>query len=193
MKTIQLAFLLLLLVGSAHAQFEDAKFVVGAGLDYNSGLFPGSSSIGIRPTVAKTINSNALIGLSFQYTTGVVRTDGSDSKLSQNVFGAGIFYQQYYNLAEKVFFNWQAQAGMGLVTSSSDDFSNDSRDYHVRWIPGFSWQVMDRLLLNASLGGANYSHQSRAYDSPTVSDSSKSNRVNIRFNNPQFGVTYLIK
>jgi len=192
MKTFQLAFVLLLLGGSAHAQFEDAKYVLGAGFDYNSDLFPGSSSIGIRPTLAKTINANALIGLAAQLTTGVIKPAGNNDKLNQTLFSAGIFYQRYYSLAENVFFNWQAQAGLGLASANSGAVSTYTRDYHVRWVPGFSWQVMDRLLLNASLGGANYRHQSQTLDSPTVQDNSTYNWVSVRFNNPQFGVTYLI-
>jgi hypothetical protein len=194
MKKFQLAFLLVLLAGSAYAQFEDTKFVVGAGLDYNSGLFPGASMIGISPTFAKTINSNALIGVSFQYSTGVVKFDGSDSKASQQSFNAGIYYQQYYSLAEKVFFNWQAQAGTSLANSDTDGASVDSKSYYIRWIPGFSWKVMDKLILNASLGGINFNHQSSGFDSPSVSSKSfKENSLSIRFNNPQFGFTYFIK
>ena len=192
MKKIQLAFLLLLFAGSAYAQFEDTKFVIGGAADYNSGLFPNASSIGISPTLAKTINSNALIGLSFNYYASVAKYDGSDAKQIQSGLGAGIFYQHYYKLSDKVFFNWQAMAGLNLIDYETEDSSAESKYYNIRWVPGFGWQVMEKLMLSASLGGISYYHRDGSSESPGFSDSSRENQLGIRFNNPQFGFTYLI-
>jgi len=193
MKKFQLAFLLLLFAGSAYAQFEDTKFVVGGAVDYNSDLISGSSSLGLKPAFAKTIKSNALLGLSVGYSTLTFKSDGSNSKVTINSLNTGIYYQRFYVLAGKVYFNWQALAGMSLSNFDGNSSTNESRGYDFRLVPGLSWKVMDKLLLSASLGGAGYSHQSSFVDSGGIAESSKRNQVNIRFNNPQFGVIYLIK
>jgi hypothetical protein len=192
MKKFQLAFLLLLFAGSAYAQFEDTKFVVGGAVDYNSGLFPSASSIGITPTLAKTIKSNALLGLAVGYSTTTFKNDGSNSKQIVNSLDAGIYYQQFYGLAEKVFFNWQALAGMSFSNVDANSSTSESKNYNLRVVPGFSWKVIEKLMLSASLGGISYYHRDGSSESPGFSDSSRENRLSIRFNNPQFGFTYLI-
>ncbi|MEQ8417546.1 MAG: hypothetical protein RIB71_23890 [Imperialibacter sp.] len=193
MKKFQLAFLLTLLAGSAYAQFEDTKFVVGGAVDYNSDLFPNSSSLGITPSLAKTIKSNALLGMSMGYNTSVRNNNLSNVKQTVNSINAGIYYQRFYSLAENIFFNWQALAGVNFINIDDNSSMNDMKGYNLRVVPGFSWQVMSKLILNASLGGASYSYQSNSSESPGYSDDSSSNRIGIHFNNPQFSLIYLIK
>ncbi|MEQ9375720.1 MAG: hypothetical protein RIG68_11110 [Imperialibacter sp.] len=193
MKKFQLAFLLLLFAGSASAQFEDTKFVIGGAIDYNTDASTNASSLGIRPSFAKTIKANALIGISGGFYTTVSKSDNSSSKNTNNLFHAGVYYQRFHGIAGDIFFNWQVLAGMSFMNQEGNSSSYDGKGYDFSLLPGLSWKVMDKLILNASLGGASYSYQTNDSKSPGYSNSNKMSHLNIRFNNPQFGFTYLIK
>ncbi|WP_416866906.1 MAG: hypothetical protein ACMVP2_04660 [Imperialibacter sp.] len=193
MKKFQLAFLLLLFAGSAYAQFEDTKFVIGAAVGFNNDALSGVSSIGVVPSFAKTIKSDALIGLSGGYYTTILKNDDSNSKETWNNLRTGIFYQKFYGVAERVFFNWRVLAGVSFNNQGNNSSTYDNRGYNFSLVPGFSWKVMDSIILNASLGEAGYSYQSLSSGAPNASVDIKNSQFNIRFNNPQFGVTFLIK
>ncbi|CAD5295488.1 MULTISPECIES: hypothetical protein [unclassified Imperialibacter] len=193
MKKIQLAFLLLLFAGAAYAQFEDTKFVIGGAIGYNNDAFSSVSSIGVVPSFAKTIKSDALIGLSGGYYTSIVKNNDSNTKETRENVHAGIYYQKFYGIAERVFFNWRALAGMSFVNQGSTFSTYDTRGYEFNLMPGLSWKVTENIMLQASLGEAGYSYQSQSSDSQSSPVDVKNSQFNIRFNNPQLGVAFLIK
>ncbi|MEQ9099515.1 MAG: hypothetical protein RIF36_20835 [Imperialibacter sp.] len=193
MKKFQLAFLLLLFAGSASAQFEDTKFVIGGAIGYNNDAFSSVSSIGVVPSFAKIIKSDALIGLSGGYYTSTAKNNDSNTKDTWENVRAGIYYQKFYGIAERVFFNWRALAGMSFGNQRSTFSTYDTRGYEFNLMPGLSWKVTENIMLQASLGEAGYSYQSQFSDSQSSSVDVKNSQFNIRFNNPQLGVTFLIK
>jgi len=193
MKKIQLAFLLIVLGWSAYAQFDGTKFVIGGAVDYNTDASTNVSSLGLSPSFAKVINASSLIGVTGGYSTSVTKNDGSNAKNTSSQFRAGIYYQKFYGMAERIFFNWRALAGMRLTDQQDNSSSYSTNGFEATLVPGFSWKANDKLLLTATLGGFSFVHDNFSNHSDSFSQEYNSNQLGVRFNNPQFGFIFLLK
>lgn len=182
----------------AFAQFEDTKYVLGGTVNYgayetnmNSNISSVNSSFGIAPSIAKVINSNSLLGLQLGY--GYSKS-GSDIDLFTNTsYSLSVYYQPFYPISDKIFFNWRALGGIGSFQNRNESEFSETKNsiigLNIGVSPGLSWQVMDRLLLSATIGGASFNksiHQSSSTDLDSWS-------FGISFNQPSFAFNYLLK
>ena len=176
------------------AQFDDTKYVLGGGLNLsnnqqsNENFSYTNNNFGITPSIAKVLNNGSLFGISLGYGYSKNGYDGGVSY--NNSFDFGVFYQKFYPLANKVFFNWKIGGNTYFIRSKSEQDNGIETDtsyfgYGMGFTPGLTWQAMDRLLLNASIGGASFNK--------TTDDSNDNFSLGVRFNAPSFSFAYLLK
>lgn len=181
----------------AFCQFEATKFVLGVSVSYGTNEISGTSNggtnynFGVAPSLAKVISSNALLGMELSY--GYTKSGPSNDYFIHNSYSLGLYYQPFHTITEKIFFNWVGLARMGnSKTELRSEFSeSESRqlNFSIRATPGLSWQVMDRLLLNATIGGASLGKSILTSGNPD----SEAWSFNLSFNHPSFSFTYLLK
>lgn len=191
-------YLLLLAFSSlsifAFAQFEDTKYVLGGGLNFgntqqtNENFSFTNNNFGITPSIAKVLKNSSLFGVSLGYSYS--KNDFNDGVSYYNNFEFGVFYQKFYPLADKVFFNWKLGGNSFVIKQVSEQDNGTETEasttgYGMGFTPGLTWQAMDRLLVNASIGGASFSK--------TTNDSSDNFSFGLRFNAPSFSFAYLLK
>jgi hypothetical protein len=192
MKKIQLSIILTLLCFAAYAQFDGTSYVLGGNASFNyNDYFNKSTAFSIRPSIAKPIKGNALVGLQlgFGLSSSKYEDDNNSSKYNSVSYNPGVYYQKFYGITEKIFFNWIASGNVSFNKSVTDDSNakttEHSTAYQISVGPGISWKVMDRVLLNGSIGGAAFQLNDREGASITS--------FSIFFNNPQFGFSFLLK
>ncbi len=188
MKKIQLSIILTFVWFASHAQFDNARYVLGGTADfsYDDDSYK-RSSFSITPSVAKPINSQTLLGIDLGFSVGSSKFS-ADDKSSSISYSPAVFYQKFYPVTDKIFFNWQAKATVGFLKSVNvgefAKITERSTSYGVRVGPGISWKVMDRVLLNGSIGGVSFTFDDRETGSSTFFGAS--------FNNPHFGFSFLL-
>jgi len=184
--TLSASFLSLVVM----AQFEDHKVLLGGTANYSSSSDNiRFSSFGVRPRLAYAVTSSSAAGAYVGYSGSVIDEDSNTTNSSNNV-QFGVFYQKYYPLADKIFFNWEVSAGLGRAwnTTKQDGeevASSKTNDMGARFAPGLTWKAMDRLLLNASIGSVGYSYLNIP--------NQNSHNFGISFNTPTFGFILLLK
>lgn len=181
------------------AQFDDTKYVLGGTVNYGANQNNVNSGVslnrefGIAPSIAKVINSSSLVGIELGYRH--YKSESVDNiHVSTTInYSLGAYYQPFYPISEKIFFNWRAKGGVGKYQNTNEfEFSaseNSIVDLNIGVNPGLSWQVMDRLLLSATIGGAQFSKS--LYQ--TTNNEQYSWSFNISFNQPSFSFNYLLK
>ncbi|WP_339813813.1 hypothetical protein [uncultured Imperialibacter sp.] len=191
MKKIQLSIILTLLCFAAYAQFDGTSYVLGGNASFNYGdYFSKSTSFSLSPSMAKPVRGNALVGLQlgFGLSSSKYEDDNNSSKYNSVSYNPGVYYQKFYGITENIFFNWKASGSVSFNKSVTDDSNakttEHSTSYQVTAGPGISWKVMDRVLLNGSIGGVSLGLNSR--------EASTRTSFNISFNNPQFGFSFLL-
>ncbi|MEQ9099514.1 MAG: hypothetical protein RIF36_20830 [Imperialibacter sp.] len=202
MKKIQLSIFFVLMCSASFAQFDSTAYVLGGLANYgfthtkannnNDDQKYATSSFSFSPSIAKPIKSTTLVGLElgFALSSGKYGAeDYTNENLTQS-YSLGIFYQRFYPIVNKVYFNWKASVGAGFnrnklvfdgVNSTS---TSNSMSYEAVATPGISWKVMNRLLLNGSIGGASFDF--------IDSSSGGTTSFSIFFNRPQFGFSFLL-
>jgi len=195
MKKIQLSIILTVVWFASYAQFDNARYVLGGTVDFSYDDdayddFYKRSSFSITPSVAKPLNNQTLVGIDLGFTVGSSKftNDNATSKSNSISYNPAVFYQKFYPVTDKIFFNWQAKATVGFLKSVNEDefakITERSTSYSLRVGPGISWKVMDRVLLNGSIGGVSFGFTDRETGSSTFFGAS--------FNNPHFGFSFLL-
>ncbi|MEQ8811227.1 MAG: hypothetical protein RIE59_19305 [Imperialibacter sp.] len=204
MKKIQLSIFFVAMYFASLAQFDSTKYVLGGEASYyhnnntNSQEYTDKSSSSffhISPSVARPIKSNGLIGVQLGFGAGSSKneSDNFESKGTNQHYSLGVFYQRFYTITKKVYFNWKAGAQVGVNKSVSEYSVGESFEsrttehttsYDLLVTPGVSWKVMNRLLLNGSIGGASFDFIDRSSGGATS--------FSIFFNRPQFGFSLLL-
>lgn len=191
MKRYLLTISVILTALSASAQFEDHKVLLGGSANYGTTNNTANSlSFGIRPRLAYAITPSTAIGAYVGYSGFAVTADDSNTKSNSHTIEFGAFYQKYYPIAEKIFFNWEVSAGTAQTrTKTVQDGQTTSasplNSFGTRFSPGLTWKAMDRLLLNATVGRVGYSF--------TKVNNINNHSFDISFNSPSFGFILLLK
>ncbi|WP_339792532.1 hypothetical protein [uncultured Imperialibacter sp.] len=205
MKKTQLAIMFVLICSASFAQFDSTKYVIGGLVNYgtsqnktkniNDSQTNSTSSFFFSPSIAKPIKSNGVMGVELGFGAGSSKNKGGnfESMGTNQHYSLGVFYQRFYTITNKIYFNWNGRARVGLNKSVSEytlseTFQSKTTEYTTSYdltvTPGISWKVMDRVLLNGSIGGAAFQLNDREGGSDTS--------FSIFFNNPQFGFSFLL-
>jgi len=191
MKKIQLSIIFTLLCFATYAQFDSTSYVLGGTADFSYDEDVNKRTyFSIRPSIARPIKGNVLIGVELGLGVSSIKYDDENNSWTSNSisFDPGVFYQRFYGITDKIFFNWKARGNVSFnksVTEGSNSKTTEhSTAYQISVSPGISWKVMDRVLLNGSIGGAAFHLDDR--------DGSSTTSFSIFFNNPQFGFSLLL-
>lgn len=189
-------------VFSVRAQFGDNKHLLGGAINGNYYRFSSDShtsntaSFGLNPQVARVLGGNSVLGLDLNGSLFSFKSDDSEVSNSLSI-GAGLFYERYYSLGERVFFT--TRLGTALSTSKSiygsdriEQISGKNRTFSANLNPGLAWKASDRVLLNASIGVIGYSTNTYypGSSSPNV-DIRTFRTFQVGFRSPSFGVSFL--
>jgi hypothetical protein len=198
MKKIQLSMILSVLWFVSYGQFDSTKLVLGGSLNYQSSHYDltndtatKSTSFFINPTIARPVGANnALMGIELGFGTGSSEQESSASATRNNSqdYRLGAYYQRFYTIVPRVYFNWKAGAFVNFGKYTNENGASKSTEnttsYSLLATPGISWKVADRILLNGSIGGASFYFYDRVGSNTTS--------FSVYFNNPQFGFTFLM-
>ena len=173
------------------AQFDDTKYVLGGTVNYgayetiSNSAFSAGSNFGIAPSIAKVISPSSLLGVQLGFNHN--KSESPNDVLTNTSYSLRAYYQPFYPISEKIFFNWRALGGISGNQFTSEENKYNSLGLNLGVVPGLTWQVMDKLLLSASIGGASFNK--------SLFDSSSLNAwtFNISFNQPSFSFNYLLK
>ena len=202
MKKYLIIMAMLCSVFSVRAQFGDNKHLLGGAINGNYYRFSSDSrtsnvlSFGLRPQVARVLSGNSVIGVNIS--GSAFSSKGDDNAISNSrSISAGLFYERYYSLGEKLFFT--AKLGADVSTSKNtygidddEQSSNKQRTASANLNPGLAWKASDRVLLNASIGVIEYSTNTYYPGSSSPSAEIITFRTfQIGFRSPSFGVSFL--
>ncbi len=218
MKKITLAFVSLLLIQVAHAQVSKGSLFTGGSVNVNSTTIDNSfgsttntsktSGWSVSPQIGTAIQQNKIIGVQlFAGGNSSENTSNNVSKGTNNNYGVGIFYRQYFPIASKwMLFGQAAVLGnFGNGESSSQGIKTDkssSWGIGLGITPGIAYQAGKKVWLEASLSnllGINYSSQKTDNLSQSGSVTSTSKRKDFSananwngFNNINLGIRWII-
>lgn len=203
MKKITLILTATLMLHVVHAQVEKGSIFTGGSFGINSNKTENSSNDGkssnfnwsVSPQIGKVFETNKVIGIQLLLGGSTNKTNipqANESKNTSSVYGASIFYRQYFTMYKKWMFYGQGNAG---VNFSNNDYvdqgvkrnKGNGVNAGLNGSLGITFQASRKLWLEAGLNdffGLNYSHsKSDAFSqSGQVTSSAKSNGVTANFN-----------
>lgn len=184
---------------AARAQFGDNKFLLGGGVN---GSYSRSSSdnatsnfvnLGLSPQAGIVLGGNSVLGLDVSGSLYLSNSD-NNSVSNTHTLGAGLFYERYYMLGERLFFTTKLETGLSTSKNiygidGDEQSSGKQRNFSVNLNPGLAWKATDRVLLNASIGVIGFSTYS--YKPSSSAPDFESSTFQIGFRSPSFGVSFL--
>ncbi|MEQ8417547.1 MAG: hypothetical protein RIB71_23895 [Imperialibacter sp.] len=191
MKKIQISVLLSVLGFVSYGQFDNTSYIIGGTANYSfDDYFNKSSSFSLAPSVGRPLKNQALVGVEFGF--GVNHSKYDQNNVSSEHIGIsyrpGVFYQKFYTITDQVYLNWRARGSVGFFKSVTEDDISKTTEHAVSYglfaTPGISWKVLDKVLLNASIGGVSFV--------VTDGEETTTSTFGVSFNNPQFGFSFLL-
>ncbi|WP_346316754.1 outer membrane beta-barrel protein [Chitinophaga sp. YIM B06452] len=153
----------------ANAQVKKGDFLVGGnvGISTSSSKTDGvdgkttSTSFGISPKAGYALSDKWMVGVfvgsSFNNTKNKTVEPNTESK--GNVIIPGVFVRNYHMLGEKVALFGEANVGYGFGTQKNNDVKTAStKSIHANVVPGISYFVNKRFVLEGVFGGLSYNN-----------------------------------
>ncbi len=172
MKKIVLALSGIVLIQLAQAQVAKGSLFIGGSASFsNSKTESGNSTAKTNmwaalPQVGVAIQQNKVVGIQLHVSGSATERVDLTSKTSSNGYGAGVFYRQYFPLANKWMLYGQANV-LAIFSHSKTVAQGVTTDKGKAWqaefgiTPGISFQAGKKLWLEASLSdlfSVNYTH-----------------------------------
>lgn len=177
-KMIVMAALALFGTQFAKAQVQKGNFLVGGSIGINSttNKVDGSdnkktvTNFAISPKVGYALSDKWMVGVFVGGEFGSVKDKVGEAtaKTKTNMIAPGIFVRNYCQIADsKVFFTSEANVSYGFgSTKMGDTKVSKSSEIKANLMPGISYLVGKRLMLDGQFGGLSYVN---GYDKAEVS------------------------
>ncbi|WP_298714855.1 outer membrane beta-barrel protein [Chitinophaga sp.] len=172
-KMIVMAALALFGSQFAKAQVQKGNFLVGGTLGFTSATekVDGTdnketvSQFNISPKAGYALSDKWMVGVfvegAFNSTKDVVGEN--EDKTKGNFILPGVFVRNYCQIADsKVYFTSEANVGYGFGSNEVNDVKTDkTTGFRAQLMPGISYLVGKRLMLEGNLGGLSYSNMTQ--------------------------------
>lgn len=173
MKKMIIVLLVAIVPAKAYNQISQGSVIVGGEFslelsknkteqDNNTDDGPTRTNFRIMPDVEYFLAENLSAGLGLGYTLSKTTTEATNSETTRKngTFVIMPYLKKYFTLGERAYFYGQALAAFGFgdettevragsVTTSIEENSNSIR---VGIVPGFRYDITDRLGLEAGIG-----------------------------------------
>ncbi|RPD40395.1 outer membrane beta-barrel protein [Chitinophaga barathri] len=168
-KMIIVAVLGLIGTQFANAQVKKGNVLVGGnvGISTNSEKKDGvdgkttTTSFSISPKAGYALSDKWMVGVfvSSEFSNSKDKTVEPNTELKSNVIAPGIFVRNYHMLGEKVALFGEANVAYGFGTTKSGDTKTASLSgIDANIVPGISYFVNKRFVLEGVFGGINYNN-----------------------------------
>lgn len=186
-KMIMLAALGLFGIQFANAQVKKGNVLVGGNVNIATGSTKTDGVDGKRTNTSFGISPKAGYAVSDKWMVGVfVGTEFSNSKnktvepnteSKSTTIAPGVFVRNYHMLGEKVALYGEANVAYGFGTTKANDTKTQSfNGIDANIVPGISYFVSKRLVLEGEFGGLNFNN------SKNTDEISKVETTNTSFN-----------
>ncbi len=209
---------ILLLSFIGHTQFQKGQKVLGGNGGFSTGRsdvnlndqnVSKSTNLSINPTFSKFTKSNQLVGFGvsygYMYQKYISNNLQSYQKNRSNSFGASVFTQKFFPIAQKFFFTTQLKASADYIFGK-DNYStqtytvtNKGFGVAVSVTPGLTYQLTNRWLIdgylnNLFLAGYSYNKSNYPFDKRVTKNFNLSSSLtNVTNGNLALGFRYLLK
>ncbi|WP_341838504.1 outer membrane beta-barrel protein [Chitinophaga pollutisoli] len=169
-KMIVMAALALFGSQFAKAQVQKGNFLVGGTLGFNSytektdgvdGKY-SESKITISPKAGYALSDKWMVGVFVDGGFGTKKTEAGEvsTKDKSSMIAPGVFVRNYCQIADsKVYFTSEANVAYGFGSNEVADVKvSKTNEIRANIMPGISYLVGKRLMLEGNLGGLSYSN-----------------------------------
>ncbi|MGN7719897.1 outer membrane beta-barrel protein [Chitinophaga sp. 22620] len=168
-KMIVVAVLGLFGTQFANAQVKKGNVLVGGNVGFSTNTVEQDGAAGKRTNTAFNISPKAGYALSDKWMVGVfVGTTFStykdeltepDTESKNNMIAPGVFVRNYHMLGEKVALFGEANVSYGFGSAKQNDTKvYENNEIQANIVPGISYFVNKRIVLEGVFGGINYTN-----------------------------------
>lgn len=171
-KMIVVAVLGLFGTQFANAQVKKGNVLVGGNVGFSTNTVEQDGAAGKQTNTAFNISPKAGYALSDKWMVGVfVGTTFStykdeltepDAESKNNMIAPGVFVRNYHMLGEKVALFGEANVSYGFGSTKQNDTKvYENKEIQANIVPGISYFVNKRIVLEGVFGGINYTNAKR--------------------------------
>ena len=171
-KMIVVAVLGLFGTQFANAQVKKGNVLVGGNVGFSTNTVEQDGAAGKQTNTAFNISPKAGYALSDKWMVGVfVGTTFStykdeltepDTESKNNMIAPGVFVRNYHMLGEKVALFGEANVSYGFGSTKQNDTKvYENKEIQANIVPGISYFVNKRIVLEGVFGGINYTNAKR--------------------------------
>lgn len=160
----------------AKAQFSKGNVLLGGNVNVTttsqkydiSSNKETSTSFGISPKAGLALNQHWMVGIFVgdQFSFDKTTKDGKSVKTNSFFIMPGVFARNYHMIGNTSFaFYAEANAGYGFGQKKVDsEKTNKLQGFEANVLPGISYFVTKKLVLEAAFGGIRYTHLTDKYE-----------------------------
>ncbi len=112
-------------------------------------------SVGLAPEIGYFVSDNLAIGAALMFKYSTTETEDADNKVATTTFGISPYARYYFLTSGK--FKMYGQAGFTYASSNTDVDGSKATNYlNVGVLPGVSYNLSDRVAINATYGFLGY-------------------------------------
>lgn len=168
-KMIVVAVLGLLGTQFANAQVKKGNVLVGGNVGFSTNTVEQDGAAGKQTTTGFNISPKAGYALSDKWMVGVFvgstfstykdERAEPDTESKNNMIAPGVFVRNYHMLGEKVALFGEANVSYGFgSTKANDTKTYENKELQANIVPGISYFVNKRIVLEGVFGGINYTN-----------------------------------